>query len=341
MRFSVIVPTHNRAAKLEKTIESLVRQDFDPTRFEIIVADNCSTDNSRTVVEVWQRRSPVKISYFYEARAGVHYARNAAIRHSAGEILYYTDDDMEADPKVLQAFDTVMHSYPEVGVVMGKVLPKWEVTPPHWILQLCYNGNLSLQTRDEELVISKRDVGVYSCHEAIRREILEECGGFRPENTAGVWVGNGETGLHLEMEKKGYKFAYTNRAITYHVIPPERLTQKYFNKRMRNQGYADSFTQFNRGLVGVETLRRSITKHRLRAFEQLIRAALFWLIGKIRWRKSRAEVSYWLARSDFDQRLVHNAQWRKQVTRQSWFDEMEAQEIQGRTLKGATHDAKA
>jgi len=325
VRFSIIIPAHNRARILGKTIESLVRQDYPHKEFEIIVADNCSTDDTKQVVDSFRSKSPVEIVYFFEGRPGVHYARNAAALKSRGEILYFTDDDMEADAGVLAAFDLVYRNHPKIGVAMGRVLPRWEVPPPDWILKLCNNGILSLQHRDEELVISKHDVGVYSCHEAIRKDVLLECGGFHPENTGGDWVGDGETGLHLELSARGHLFAFTNQALTYHLIPPERLTQDYYNRRMKNQGFADSFTAFNRGRVTVGRLSHEADKHLFRAWRERARALKARCCGQIAWRRHHAMAHYWLARREYDLHLLRDEGWRRFICQTNWFDPLRAE----------------
>jgi glycosyltransferase involved in cell wall biosynthesis len=102
MLVSVIVPTYNRAHYLPLTIESLVHQDLDPGTFEIIVCDNNSTirpDPSSTQ----SRNDPrFRSTTCSSLRQGVHYARNTAAKHAKGKVLYFTDDDMLADPQMLQ-----------------------------------------------------------------------------------------------------------------------------------------------------------------------------------------------------------------------------------------------
>ncbi len=328
MRFTVIVPAHNRAKKLNKTLETLVDQDYASSDLEIIVADNCSTDSTREVVESWRGKSAASVIYHFEKRPGVHYARNSAALLSKADILYFTDDDMEAEPNVLTEFDLVLRNFPEVSVVMGRVLPKWEVSPPDWVLQFCDNANLSLQYRNEDLIVSAADVGVYGCHEAIRKDVLLKCGGFRPENTAGEWVGDGETGLHLKMIDLGFKFGFTNRAVTYHVIPPERLTQAYFNKRLANQGAADSFTRFNRREVAVDDLRADCRKYRLRIMRERLRSLRARLNSKEHWRFHRAQQEYWRSRYKYDQRLIEDSAWRKYNLSTDWFSHNEKSDFE-------------
>jgi glycosyltransferase involved in cell wall biosynthesis len=320
MRFSIIIPAHNRARKLDQTIGTLVAQDFPSADYELIVADNRSTDDTRQVVEGWQGRSPVSIVYHFEERPGVHYARNAAAMMSKSEVLYFTDDDMKADRGVLAAFQALLDLHPAVAVATGRVLPQWEAEPPPWVLHSFNNGNLSLQYRDDEPFVSAADPGVWSCHEIIRKDVLVACGGFRPENTAGAWVGDGETGLHLEVQAQGYQFGFTNRAVTYHLIPAERLTQTYFNRRLANQGAADSFTHFNRGDGQIEPLRRQRPLKLLRSAIEWARLLRCRLTSDPAWHLHQANIHYWLARYRFDGRLCTDADFRSFVRTKSWLD---------------------
>lgn len=82
-------------------MRSLVIQDLEPDRYEIIVVDNNSSDETANIVREIQSQSPVSVRYHFESRPGVHYARNWEAVHAAGDILYYTDD-MSADRVMLR-----------------------------------------------------------------------------------------------------------------------------------------------------------------------------------------------------------------------------------------------
>src|SRR5260370_27160757 len=53
---SVIVPVRNEERFIGQTLAQLCNQDYDRSRFEIIVADGASTDSTRTVVGAWTER---------------------------------------------------------------------------------------------------------------------------------------------------------------------------------------------------------------------------------------------------------------------------------------------
>ena len=101
---SIIIPTYNRATMLPITLDSFIALDYPNDRLEIIVANNNSIDETKQVLEGYCSR----YSHFktiLEPRQGVHYARNSAARMARGEILYFTDDDMIADPIARDIWD--------------------------------------------------------------------------------------------------------------------------------------------------------------------------------------------------------------------------------------------
>jgi glucosyl-dolichyl phosphate glucuronosyltransferase len=315
---SVIIPTYNRAETLEKTIESLARQTYPKDHYEIIVVDNNSMDSTRDVVERLKGCAAVEIQYLFEPRQGVHCARNTALKRARGDILYYTDDDMIADADLLMEIVKPFALSSKVATVTGRVLPVWEIAPPDWVLRLCNNYLLSLQDRAEHLIISPDDCGVFSCHQAIRRDAFIAGGGYNPENTAGEWIGDGETGLNMKLKELGYYFGYTGMAITHHVIPASRMTQTYLNRRLGNQGNCDSYSDFRKYKYSKSQLVRRITAHLMRV---IFRGGLFLTkvaLGKKSWRMELAYTSYFRKRALYDLRLLRDANWRNLVLKEDW-----------------------
>jgi glycosyltransferase involved in cell wall biosynthesis len=96
---SVILATRNRAALLAETLDALAKQRWPRDRFEIVVADNGSTDDTRILVESFARAddTPV-VRYLFVAEPGKSHAVNAALRFARGDVLAFTDDDVLPDP---------------------------------------------------------------------------------------------------------------------------------------------------------------------------------------------------------------------------------------------------
>ncbi|MBR2194137.1 MAG: glycosyltransferase [Bacteroidales bacterium] len=88
MRFSIIIPTYNRADFLPKAIESVLGQTF--VDWELIIVDDGSTDNTKEVVSQY---SDSRITYIYQENAERSAARNKGIAHSVGEYVLFLDSD--------------------------------------------------------------------------------------------------------------------------------------------------------------------------------------------------------------------------------------------------------
>ena len=320
IRLSVIIPTFNRERMLGNTIQSFVTQKYPQDQYEIIIADNNSSDNTKNVVEEWQKRSPVDIKYIFEPRQGVHFARNTAAKYAKGEILFFTDDDMVADEELLYQIVKVFQMGHKIGSATGKVLPIWETEPPAWILKYCNNQLLSLIDRPEDLIIADYDVGVFSCHQAIPKNIFFESGGFNPENTAGEWIGDGETGLNIKIKELGYKFAYTNKSVIHHIIPAQRLTQQYLNKRMANGGNSDCYTEYRKHKYSQLTLYLRILKYWIMFSGNYGLFIFKFIMNSESWRLNRAYVSYYYNRIKYDYKLIRDHEWRELVLKRDWLE---------------------
>jgi glucosyl-dolichyl phosphate glucuronosyltransferase len=249
MRCSIIIPTLNRSLSLKTTIESLPNSSlFD---YEIIVVDNGSTDATRQLVESFIGLNPQRrIRYYYEPIPGSLSARHKGALESKGDILIFVDDDIVAEPEWL---DTVVETFndPEVHLVGGKSLPQFASQPPEWLDAFWFREGV----RNWCAYLSILDFGdktteidpiyVWSLNYAIRRETLFEVGGFHPDYVPRPfeqYQGDGETGLAWKVQAKGFKILYQPKAVVHHIIPDQRLTIEYFEKRMFFGGIFDSFT---------------------------------------------------------------------------------------------------
>jgi glycosyltransferase involved in cell wall biosynthesis len=93
---SVIICTYNRAPSLRATLRSLADTRGRPEiSWEVIVVDNNSSDDTRTAVEEFAGTSGLSVRYLFEGRQGKSFALNTGIVAARGEVLAFTDDDVE------------------------------------------------------------------------------------------------------------------------------------------------------------------------------------------------------------------------------------------------------
>lgn len=97
---SVIMPVHNGARTLDRSLSSLVRQTF--RGWELLVVDDGSTDTSYERLQGWREQDARIRVLRSEANCGPGAARNEAIRHSTGRTIVYLDCDDEFYPNYLE-----------------------------------------------------------------------------------------------------------------------------------------------------------------------------------------------------------------------------------------------
>ncbi|MES2588761.1 MAG: glycosyltransferase family 2 protein [Bacteroidota bacterium] len=90
MYFSIIIPTYNRADLIEKTLKSVFDQKYN--KFEIIIVDNCSTDNTKEVLLPFIESKKIK---FIEHQSNFERSksRNTGMDHATGDYVTFLDSD--------------------------------------------------------------------------------------------------------------------------------------------------------------------------------------------------------------------------------------------------------
>lgn len=101
MKFSIIIPTYNRAVFLPKAIESVLSQTY--TDWELIIVDDGSTDNTKDVVSQY---SDSRIRYIYQDNAERSAARNNGIARANGYYVCFMDSDNYMKPDRLEKLST-------------------------------------------------------------------------------------------------------------------------------------------------------------------------------------------------------------------------------------------
>jgi glucosyl-dolichyl phosphate glucuronosyltransferase len=130
---SVLIATKNREQLLRDTLAALSAQRWPRDRYEVLIADNGSTDGTREVVEsAARRRGAPRIAYRYVATPGKSHAVNALFEDVTADFIALTDDDVCPEPTWLRALVT---AFEETGAdfIAGRILPRWETEPPSWL----------------------------------------------------------------------------------------------------------------------------------------------------------------------------------------------------------------
>jgi hypothetical protein len=125
---TVGIITRNRARDLRNALESLTRQERVPD--EVVIVDNGSTDDTKTVITGFEDSLPLR--YLYLGEASIPSARNLVLEHATQEIVSFTDDDCAIPPEWLSSVERGFLRADNVGVVGGWV-EHWPAERPTMI----------------------------------------------------------------------------------------------------------------------------------------------------------------------------------------------------------------
>ena len=304
MKYSIVIATYNRAADLRGTLASLAGLHADGP-WEVIVVDNNSTDETRTVVAEAAPTFPVELQYRFERCQGRSPALNTGIAAARGEIIVTTDDDVRVTPGWLNAAARGLEAH-GAGYVGGPVLPIWRGLRPSW---------LPNRSGRHWAVIALLDYGPtpkefgarvpLGVNMAFRRSALERAGLLDPETgrKAGTLLGQEVREWCIRARRVGVRGFYVPDMVVEHLIPVERLTKSYFRRWFYWRGISRAIL-YQRAGLDMESPEDSIVdpakaRHVLGVppymYVRALRSFLGWLSGTVRRRRVEAfEHETWL-----------------------------------------------
>jgi glycosyltransferase involved in cell wall biosynthesis len=232
-RISVVICTYNRCLLLEQTLQSLLGMRVVAGQdWEVLVVDNNSSDRTRQIVEGWRERLPVR--YLHEPRQGKTFALNQGVSQARGDLLLFTDDDVQVDPGWLSSYDQAARRHSHAGWFGGRTDLNWETGRPGWLHDEClpvlagYFGLYDLGA--EERMFIPEDVPPAGNNMAVRRETFGKIGGYREDlGPRGATRGTcDDSELIWRAQKHGIQGVYVPAATCRHFVPRDRLAHACF-----------------------------------------------------------------------------------------------------------------
>jgi glycosyltransferase involved in cell wall biosynthesis len=124
---SIIVPTFNRARQVERCVAGLLAQDLEPERYEVVVVDDGSTDDTGEGLRPWLADARLTVVRLAE-RAGRGPARNAALARARGRYVVFVDSDTYSPPWFVRAH-LAAHARSPGSIVDGPAITVAAVNP--------------------------------------------------------------------------------------------------------------------------------------------------------------------------------------------------------------------
>ncbi|MFU7516444.1 glycosyltransferase family 2 protein [Clostridium sp. HCS.1] len=158
---SIITPTYNCGRFIEETIKSVLKQSYE--NWEMIIVDDCSTDNTKEVVEKYTKKDPRIKYYILDQNSGAAVTRTKAMELANGNYIAFLDsDDLWMEDKLKRQLDfmknnnyaftcTAYEQIDEIGNSLNKVIKTKEKTDYNGILLSCPVGNSTVMYNVDKL----------------------------------------------------------------------------------------------------------------------------------------------------------------------------------------------
>lgn len=270
---SVILCTYNRDRYIYNVLESIAVGDLPHAEYEIVLVDNNSSDRTKEECDRFMSAYPdIRFNYCFEANQGLSYARNCGIRNAKGDILVYVDDDALVNKEYLSTYADFFRRNADAVAAGGPILPQYDgCEEPDWMshyTRQLVTGKLYLGEKEREF---PGDAFPGGGNAAYRKSVFDAVGLFNVElgRKGNSLIGAEEKDLFDKMTSRGMKFYYLPTAILYHLIPPKKLTQDYFDRL--------TFS------IGVSERHRTLQIGKKKYFVRLVKEAVKWAATLVLW----------------------------------------------------------
>lgn len=226
---SIMVPAHNESIVIKKTVAALLAFDYPKERYEIIVVNDNSTDNSSIVLQEIQKKNPDRKLIVINTDnilggKGKSNALNIALSVASGTVIAIYDADNTPAPDALGLLVENLMADEKLGAVIGKFRTR--------------NRNASILTRFVNI-----ETLAYQCmnqagryyffklctipgtNYVIRRSIIDEMGGWDTKALSE------DTEISFRIYRMGYYIKFMPLAVTWEQEP--QLLKQWFKQRTR------------------------------------------------------------------------------------------------------------
>jgi len=218
-KLSVVIPTYNRAGKVQNGIRSVLAQTF--SDLEVIVVDDGSSDSTGQIL---RDSFGDRIRYYFQSNQGASVARNKGVEEARGEWIAFLDsDDLWEKDKLEWQFKALERSGPQCSACYTDVR-FFNHPEPRTMFQLAeesyrHEGAMGVNADVLRLLVRPGGAGMVVCLSSFlaRRDTIRETGGFDPDL---LYSQDSEFLFRLAMNTN---FCYVNRPLVLFDRSPAEI----------------------------------------------------------------------------------------------------------------------
>ena len=230
---SIIICTYNREKYISALLESIAKNDYPTTNYEIVLVDNNCTDNTRGVCEQFAAaHKEVAFRYVKEPEQGLSAARNKGIKEAQGDIIIYVDDDALVEADYIRIYAEHFAANPDTMAAGGPIEPLYETQEPSWMSP--YTKALLTAWMNYGDKVREYPKGRYpgGGNAAYRKRVFDKVGLFNTElgRKGYLLLASEEKDIFDKMKALGMKVLYLPTPVLHHCIPQAKLEKDYFNR---------------------------------------------------------------------------------------------------------------
>lgn len=281
MFFSIIIPLYNKENFIENTIKSVLNQTF--TDFEIIVIDDCSTDESLSKLTLIENDKIQIIKH--TKNKGLSASRNTGIKIAKSKYVVFIDADDTWNSYFLSEIKKLILTFPNAGIFGTNYQEKYKDG-----LHILIKKNIRFSKNEIGLIDDfykanlKQPIYCYSSV-AFKKEVFDKVGYFDENITFGE-----DTDFNIRVNYR-YKLAYSNKiCVNYLVFSENQITNStILDKVVTNfDKYEDYF-------------KESLQIKKFLDFNRYILASKYYLAGE--------KIKFRILKNKIDKRNLTTKQW--------------------------------
>ena len=230
---TLIICTYNREKYIGPLLDSIAKNDYPTTDYEIVLVDNNCTDNTRGVCEQFTAAHPqINFRYTVEPEQGLSAARNKGIKEAKGDIIIYVDDDALVDSDYIRIYAEHFATHPETMASGGPIEPLYETSEPAWMSPYTKALLTAWMNYGDKVRVYPKGRYPGGGNAAYRKVVFDKVGLFNTElgRKGNLLLASEEKDIFDKMKVLGLKVLYLPTPVLHHCIPQAKLEEDYFNR---------------------------------------------------------------------------------------------------------------